>query len=26
MVLKGMGHPLKLGTGDGIAQEILLKK
>ena len=26
MVLKGMGHPLKLGTGVGIAQEILLKK
>jgi aspartate aminotransferase-like enzyme len=26
MVLKGMGHPLKLGTGVGIAQQILLKK
>ncbi len=26
MVLKGMGHPLKLGTGVGVAQEILLKK
>ncbi len=26
MVLKAMGHPLKLGTGVGIAQEILLKK
>jgi len=26
MVLKGMGHSLKLGTGVGIAQEILLKK
>ena len=26
MVLKGLGHPLKLGTGVGIAQEILLKK
>ena len=26
MVLKGMGHPLKLGTGVGIAQELLLKK
>ncbi len=26
MVLKGMGHPLKLGTGVGIAQEILLAK
>ncbi|MFQ5780899.1 MAG: pyridoxal-phosphate-dependent aminotransferase family protein, partial [Nitrospiria bacterium] len=26
MVLKGMGHPLRLGTGVGIAQEILLKK
>ncbi|MFQ5597801.1 MAG: pyridoxal-phosphate-dependent aminotransferase family protein [Nitrospiria bacterium] len=26
MVLKGMGHPLKLGAGVGIAQEILLKK
>ena len=25
MVLKGMGYPLKLGTGVGIAQEILLK-
>lgn len=26
MVLKAMGFPLKLGTGVGIAQEILLKK
>jgi len=26
MVLKGMGHPLTLGTGVGIAQAILLKK
>src|SRR5579863_273245 len=26
MVLKGLGHPLKLGTGVGVAQEILLKK
>ncbi len=26
MVLKGMGYPLKLGTGVGVAQEILLKK
>ncbi len=26
MVLKGMGHPLILGTGVGIAQQILLKK
>ncbi len=26
MVLKGMGHPLKLGAGVGVAQEILLKK
>jgi aspartate aminotransferase-like enzyme len=26
MVLKGMGHPLRLGTGVGVAQEILLKK
>ncbi|HEX9758042.1 MAG TPA: alanine--glyoxylate aminotransferase family protein [Nitrospiria bacterium] len=26
MVLKGMGHPLKLGTGVGVAQELLLKK
>jgi aspartate aminotransferase-like enzyme len=26
MVLKGMGHPLKLGTGVGVAQEILLQK
>ena len=26
MVLKGMGHPLTLGTGVGIAQGILLKK
>jgi len=26
MVLKGMGHPLNLGTGVGIAQGILLKK
>ncbi len=26
MVLKGMGHPLTLGTGVGIAQQILLKK
>jgi aspartate aminotransferase-like enzyme len=26
MVLKGMGYPVKLGTGVGIAQEILMKK
>ncbi len=26
MVLKAMGHPLTLGTGVGVAQEILLKK
>jgi aspartate aminotransferase-like enzyme len=26
MVLKGMGHPLKLGSGVAVAQEILLKK
>jgi len=26
MVLKGMGYPVKLGTGVGVAQEILLKK
>jgi len=24
MVLKGMGHPLKLGTGVGVAQELLM--
>lgn len=26
MVLKGMGYPVKLGTGVGVAQEILMKK
>jgi hypothetical protein len=25
MVLKGLGHPVKLGTGVGAAQEILMK-
>jgi hypothetical protein len=24
-VLKGLGHPVKLGTGVGAAQEILMK-
>ena len=26
MVLKGMGYPVKLGTGVGVAEEILIKK
>ena len=25
MVLKGMGQPIKLGTGVGVAQELLMK-